>query len=267
MPAWLIYSVAISAIVVLYWISAAGSIRLIDSSFLNKNPQWLADNPAFKARYMDSRYATRGFYFAGMAWLAVLGYLSAASSIEAVVVASVAATFLWVAMLFGHACLEYHRTWKKIPLPAKRQVTLERRALRDFVPPAWTYACYSLYALGVGIYVAAMVRGLISIPVFVGRMAGLAIVLVVGTLTLLYCVRRKRQPIDDAWPAYRKMEVRGNVVVLYACLLVLVWRILQDLFSISLFDDLAFFTTVSALIQLSWPAFLRSRPVKQVSAA
>jgi hypothetical protein len=266
MTDWAIYLVAISQIIVLYWLSTASNIRFINNTLLSKNPQWVAEHPAIKQRYAAQKLQAMAFYIVGVAALAGLGYLALTASINAAIGVSVGSLFLWLAMLIAYAYNEYQHTWKAIPAPAKRSASLERRALRDFVPPVLTYACYGLYAVGIAIYLTAMLRDLVPVHVFVGRMIGVAVVLVVGSMTLLYCVWRKKQPIDDEWPNYRKLEVRGNVALLYCLFPILIWRMLEDLFSISLFNDATLFAAMSALMQILLLVFLRNPAVQRVAA-
>ena len=178
-------------------------------------------------------------------------------------------TFAWLILVLGYTCVAYHRVCKKIPLPTKRSANFERRALRDFVPPFWTILCYLLYAVAIGVYIVAIRTELIPMQVFVGRMIGFVIILVTGTSTLLYCLRRKKQAIDDAWgPFYRKMEVTGNIILLYGCLLVVAWGMLRDFFSVSLFGEAAyFFAMLNVLMQLAWVTFMTRPAVKRLLAS
>jgi uncharacterized Tic20 family protein len=105
-------------------------------------------------------------------------------------------------------------------------------------------------ALIAAVYIQAVRLGRIDNATFTARMTGLSIGLIFGTLALFYGIRRKRQPLDDAWgPSYRKLEICFYVFVLYLLALVGVNCVLEDIFAISFFSDITFVIAVSLIIQ------------------
>jgi hypothetical protein len=259
-----IYLVAIIQIVMLYWLTANKTLRLIDDTFFSKNRTWVEQNPAFKTQHRESKMATLSLYVAGSAWLVLVVHAGASgAAIPAYLM--FAPTLAWSVLMLIYAGVANQRIGRKIPLPAKRSVLFERRSLRDFARPAWTTTCFVLYAVAIAAYAVGYGRGLIATEVFVGRMVGIAIMLPTGIATLLYCVRRKQQPIDEAWgPSYRRMEVRGNIVLLYLCLVLLAWCMLQDFFAAPPINKEAFFSVVSLMMQVAWLRFINSPAAKQI---
>ncbi|PWF46139.1 hypothetical protein C7C56_016625 [Massilia glaciei] len=262
----MIHMIAASQIAMLYWLTAARMMRLVDATFFHKNPAWLADHPEFKQRHATPKIALWSLYALGAAWFALLAYSAAQSDRpDLLTVLTFAPTLAWAGLMLCYAGVGHYRVYRKIPLPERRSAQFERRSLRDFVHPAWTTTCFALYAAAILAYLAGHHLGLIATHVLAGRMAGFAVIVPVGVATLLYCVRRKRQPIDDAWgPAYRQMEVRGNVVALYGCLIVVGWGMSQDFFGTAALSGALFFTAVNLAMQIIWLGFMDSRAVKLI---
>ncbi|MDM5180802.1 hypothetical protein PO883_26820 [Massilia sp. DJPM01] len=259
-----IYLVAIIQIVMLYWLTARKTLGLIDDTFLSKNRAWVERNPSFKTRHHESTMASLSFYALGSAWL-VLVVLAGGAGAAIPAYLTFAPTMAWLVLILIYAAVAKQRIGHNIPLPAKRSVLFARRSLRDFVSPMWTTTCFVLFAVAIAFYAVGYARGLIATDVFVGRMAGFAIMLPTASVTLLYCLRRKHQPIDDAWgPSYRRMEVRGNIVVLYLCLVLVAWCMLQDFFAAPPISDVAFFSGVNLMMQAAWLRFFNSPAVKQL---
>lgn len=259
-----IHLVTIVQIVMLYWLTANKMLRLIDDTFFSKNRAWVEQNPAFKTQCQASKVSTLSFYALGSAWLVLAVHpLVSGTSIPAYLM--VAPTTAWVALICIYAAVANRRISRKIPLPAKRSVSFERRSLRDFVNPVWAIACFVLFAAAIVAYAVGYGRGLIATEVLVGRMAGFAIMLPIGSATLFYSLRRKQQPIDDAWgPSYRRMEVRGNIAVLYLCLVVVAWCMLQDFFAVPPINKEAFFSVINLMMQVVWLRIFASPAVKQI---
>lgn len=258
------YLVAIIQIVMLYWLTANKTLRLIDDTFFSKNRAWIEQNPAFKKAHRESELASLSFYALGLGWL-MLFVPPAVSGMVIPAYLTIAPTLAWVALILAYAAVASQRIGRNIPLPARRSALFERRSLRDFVNPLWSTTCFVLFAAAAAFYAVGYGRGLIATDVFVGRMAGFAIMVPTGIATLLYCLRRKHQPIDDAWgPSYRRMEVRGNIAVLYLCLLVVAWCLLQDFFAVPPFSRVAFFSAINLMMQVAWLRFFSNAAVKQI---
>ena len=48
---WIIFALAVSQIVVLFWLSSRNLLAMINKIYLDKNVTWIRDNPAFFARF------------------------------------------------------------------------------------------------------------------------------------------------------------------------------------------------------------------------
>ena len=248
---WAIYFIIVSQIVVLYWFAAPINARLTYHVFLGRNPQYCIENEAFLRRFPPPRFSIWLAYAMGAGWIGVSIYaLFLKPSNGLLVVGLVAPMLCWIVLCFGYIGVEYHRMFKKIPLPGIRRASLGRRSLRDYMNPMWAYLAYAAIFLIAVIYVIGYLSGRIPVHVAIGRMAGLAIIAVVGSLCLLYSIRRKHQPIDDELgPIYRKIEVVGVIPLMLMAVPIGGWRILQDFYGVQLFTDLAFFAVSSVLLQ------------------
>ncbi len=246
-----IYAVMLSQIAVLYWLAAPATIRLLYQSYLNKNPQWVAANPGFVDHAAQQRRAIALSRLLGALWLANLAYgVSGARSEQWLSLSLLLPMFVWLALELAVAGIAYRRVCQLIPLPAKRRATLERRTLAEFVHMGWILPGYVLLlAIGAG-YLAAYLTERIDLTLMGWRLASLVAGTLIWTGALHYCIRRKKQPVDDALgPAYRRSEVLGTIPCLYLFALVLAVRALQDLFGVALVADVSLFAGASIVLQ------------------
>jgi hypothetical protein len=267
---WTLYAVIFSQVVVLFGVAAPATFRLLQRSYLNKNAAWLGDHPEFVARYGQVRYPARLSYLLGALWLLFLALVIAGGQMaEHLTAALLAPAFCWMALEATVAAIEYRRVALKIPLPAVRRATLEPRGLRDFASPAWIFPGYALLAGIMATYTVGYSHELVDGAVFAWRMASMVVGTGLWIVTLRYCVRRKRQLVDDTFgPGYRRLEVRGTIGCLYIFAGFALLRGLQELFGIYLLTDLTFLTLGSILLQtvlLSWVARLNASTTPPVS--
>ena len=216
MGSWSIYLVMFSQIVVLYWLAAPLNSRLTYQVFLGRNRQYVTASESFLRRFPPPRDSIRLAQALGACWIVGLACaLLVEHSDTTLIVGLVAPMLCWTLLCFGYIGIEYVRMFKKIPVPAVRQASLARRALRDYMNPLWAYLAYALIFLVAAVYVAGYLNGRVPEYVFIGRMAGLTVASVTGSLCLIYSLRRKNQPIDDELgPIYRKIEVIGIIPLL-----------------------------------------------------
>ncbi len=250
---WLITAITVSQIVILYGLAAPLAMRETCELFLSRNHDWVMQNPAFRQKHGALRYATGLSWLIGAAWLARTFHVASGTdtSDSEQIFLLAGPVFSWVILCVGYGCIAYFRVGRRIPLPTKRSASLERRTLRDYIHPAWVYLGYSLVTAISVLYLLAYMRDTVTADLFVARMSGLALAMTLQTSALLYCIRRKRQPIDGhIGPSYRKLEIICNIAILYLLIFIGAFRILQDVAGISLFPDLAFFVFASVLVQI-----------------
>lgn len=251
MGSWAIYCVIFSQIIVLYWLAAPINSRLTYQVFLGRNPRYVADSESFLRRFPPPRHSIRLAYAIGACWIGGLAYaLFLKASDGMLIFGLVAPMLIWIVLCFGYIGVEYYRMLKKIPLPGIRHASLERRSLKNYINPIWAYLAYALLFLVGSVYVIGYLNGRIPAYVLIGRMTGLTVATVLGSLCLMYSLRRKNQPIDEEFgPMYRKIEVAGIFPLLLLTALIGGWRILQDFYGVQLFSDLAFFAVASVVLQ------------------
>jgi len=263
MNQWIMLAVATSQIVVLYFITSKRYLRLIDHTFFSRNPRWLDDNPDLKQTPASLLCV---FHAVGAAWLAYAAYCITNPLVPHLVLLSTIPTLAWVAMTGAYCAFQYRRVYRKIPAQARRSAPFARRALRDFVRPVWSWTCAALYASAAATYIGAYHLDTIDEPTFIGRMAGIGFIAITATACLFYGVRRKQQPIDDAFgPTYRKVEVVGALGTAYLCLIVVASVMLQDFAGYVAFDMRNFFTACNVAMQVLSLAFVSSTRVKRMT--
>ena len=268
MSNWIAYIVGLSQIIVLHFLALPYCVRLTYSVYLGKNRQWVADNAAFRERYPLPKWSVWLSFLLGAGLFAFFLREIINASVESSDVRSLLFDlFNLPALSFfivycGHAIVECFRVRRKIPLPAKRSVALERRSLETVINPKWVSVAYLLVVTVVVAYAAAYYADWISTRVFVKRTAVMAMFSLTGSLMLAAAIRRKKQSVDEWWgPAYRKSEVVFGVVCLYLVAGIGALSLLQDVFAVTLLTYIGVQITLSAFIQAamfymgrhSWP--------------
>lgn len=252
MNAWIIYAVAFSQIVVLYGLFGPLCIRMFYGVIIHRNPQWVNDNPAFQRRYPAPKYSIWLFYLAGAAWIAFFVWVFFTTKVGFWLLGSLTApVFPFTIIYLLYIGVEYFRVLKRIPLPTKRTVPLERRSLQDIVNPWWVYLSYLFLAIIAGVYLFEYYDGKVDTNIFARRMIGLAVVVLLATGSLIYSIRRKKQPIDELVGAkYRKFELSFTILVLYLGVGAGALRLLQDVFAVRPFSDDRVFVALSVFLQI-----------------
>jgi hypothetical protein len=97
-----------------------------------------------------------------------------------------------------------------VPLASRRQATLERRSLHDYVPRPLQFAVYAVIVLHLAVWAAAGVAGRYATPAFWGGMAFQCVISGVFLVFVLTAVRRRPGAMDRILgPGYRRTEVRA----------------------------------------------------------
>jgi hypothetical protein len=279
MSNWIAYVVGLSQIIVLHILALPYCVRMTYSVYLGKNPQWVADNVAFRERYPIPRRIVWLSYFLGTGLFAFFLYsiLNVGSDTRTLLLD----LFNWPIASFAtlycaHAIVECFRVRRKIPLPAKRSVVLERRSLQSVINQKWAQVAYLLVSIVVCSYLFAYYAGWIETRIFVKRTAVIAMFTLATSLMLAAGVLRKKQSLDEWWgPAYRKSEVVLGIACLYFVAGIGALSLLQDVLGIALLTYVGVQVALSAFIQAamfymgrhSWPkgSGTSNRPTAMVS--
>jgi hypothetical protein len=265
MSNWIAYIVGFSQIIVLHFLALPYGLRLTYSVYLGKNRQWVTDKPEFRERYPLPKWSVWLSFLLGAGLCAY--FLREIMHVDGDQRVLLLNLFNWPIASFSavysaHAIIECFRVRRKIPLPAKRRVVLERRSLQSIVNPKWVSVAYLLVVVVVGAYVFAHYAGVIDTHVFVKRTLDMAVLSLASSLALAFGVLRKKQSVDEWWgPAYRKSEVVFGVACLYLVAGFGALSFLQDVFEVTLFTYIGVQITLSAFIQAgmfymgrhSWP--------------
>lgn len=265
MSNWIAYIVGFSQIIVLHFLALPYCLRLTYSVYLGKNYQWVADNAEFRERYPIPKWSVWLSFLLGAGLFAYFlrEIINVGSDVRSLLLDLFNLPVVaFVAVYCGHAIIECFRVRRKIPLPAKRRVVLERRSLETVINPKWVSVAYLLVVAVVGAYVVAHYADWISTRVFVKRTVVMAMFCLAGSLMLAATIRRKKQSVDEWWgPSYRKGETICGVACLYLVAVIGALSFLQDVFAVTLLTYIGVQVALSAFIQAgmfymgrhSWP--------------
>lgn len=246
----IVKALAISQVIVVYWLFPALFLRALPGLSFRKNPAWVADHPDFQTASATPVWATGLFYLAGAAWLLVLTGAVPAIGGLGLRSASLLPTCTWLAMFACFMMFDHWRVGRRIPLPARRSASLARRSLRSYLHPAWVWTCQAGYLAVIGTYAAGLYLGVFDADTSIRRMIGACATLALTAPVLAWGVCRKPREQDNLWgPASRKVEILFMVAVQYAGLLVLVCTLMGDLFPAMTLDNAAVLGAVNLLTQ------------------
>jgi hypothetical protein len=217
MNTWIVGMVGFSQIAVLYLLALPYGVRMTYHVYLGKNRQWVQDNAAFREHYPEPKYTVWFSYVVGAGLFAYFLYrLSIDSDASWQVDLLTLSVLPFSAIYICHAIVECFRVRAKIPLATKRSVVLERRSLDSMVGPRWVYGGYLLLAIAIAAHCFAFYDGRVEARVFAKHIVGAVGITSLMTIGLIYCIRRKKQSIDEMWgPSYRRSEVIFIIALLY----------------------------------------------------
>ncbi len=222
MSDWIDFCVYAAFIVGFYFVLPRHT-RARNRLFLaERNAAWLAAHPNAPSRYNGSRAYLWSCYAFGAAWLGVLcafqlGMLPEPSPPEGQT--DLGWQMLWgitmlsclfgLLLLFAGSIVFSVRCAGKVPLTERRQATLERRSIDDFVPRWVRTAIYALAIVNLAAWLIVGALQIYSTPIFWARvviMFGLSAFFFVATNA---AVNRRPTAVDRVFgPAMRRTEVR-----------------------------------------------------------
>lgn len=249
---WIIFALAVSQIVVLYWLCTRNFFAVINKIYLDKNVAWIRDNPAFYARFSQAKYAVFLMYVIGAFWLFGLASTFDDKTDEKLFFYTIMPNFVWQLVLTVYVIVMYFRISKKIPLAAKRSASLVRRTLGDYVHPLWTVLWVGCYLFVFGAYVVALSNQQIDMNTFLYRLIYVFVVLLLTAAFVRYSVRRKKHFLDDVFgSSFRRWEVIANFVFsMLGGALVVLWVMVNDLTSSLWATQISMAVAMSVVTQL-----------------
>lgn len=222
MSEWVDIGVYATLIVAVWGWLPAWSSRLSILVIADRNPAWLADHPESERRLIESRWFRWSCLLWGSAslltllvfqldaWPQQLAFLRATPRWEAL--KELNSTLLIAGLVYVTACAVLFFRWldAKVPLSSRRQATLERRSLHDYVPRPLQYAVFAVIVLHLAAWAVVGVTGRYETAAFWGAMPFQFVVSGVFLFFVVTAVRRRPEAMDRILgPSYRRTEVRA----------------------------------------------------------
>ena len=221
MSEWVDVAIYTALIVVIWGWLPLWSSRFTVPTLADRNPEWVASHPE-EIRKLTSG---RGFVWMCRAWgaLCVTVLLLLQTQLFPRWLPVPADTSKWEAIkdvnsmlliaglvgLVGSMVLVGRWVEKNVPVSARRQATLERRAIADFVPRWFRVLTHALVGLHATAWLTVMVMQLYSTSAFRGRLALALGMPVVFAFMNRLSVNRRPGAMDRIFgPAFRRREVR-----------------------------------------------------------
>jgi hypothetical protein len=247
----LLIIMAITQIISLQIIGLPVSCQIMTNLGLRKNPEWIDTHPEFKSAQLLNNIIKWFMYLVAAASAAAIVYFVVlVPSPEYYLQLSMIPIVISSVGLIVFVGLLQQFVINKIPAPDKVSASLSDRRLSAFVPMWIVYAGSVILGFFLCVYGYSYVMEIIDPEIAMRRVLGLGglIILLVGIF--IYTLKRKHSEMEVIMgPIGRKMEVWGNVVVLYLGVFVGIWRIFDDFYGINLISDATFFLVVGFSIQ------------------
>ena len=196
--------------------------RFTISRIADRNPGWLAGHPESERRLVESRWFRWSCLLWGSVslltllafqfdvWPQQLAFLRAAPKWQGF--KELNSTLFIAGLIYVAACTVVFFRWldTNVPLSSRRQATLERRSLHDYVPRPLQFAVYAVIVLHLAIWTVVGVTGRYTTAAFWGEIAFQFVISGVFLLFVLTAVRRRPGAMDRILgPRYRCTEVRA----------------------------------------------------------
>ena len=248
----LLITLAVSQVIVLFFICMPYYGKVMIELGLRKNSGWITEHPEFTRHKLLEKFHSYFHY--------VLGVVTSVMIINYVWISPGTVHFLWLllvplgvslsAFLLFTAALQ-RLVIKTIPAPDRIKASLDDRRLSSLVPMWVVYLGVACLFILFGIYSGAIVTEVINIEIATERLIGLSGFIVLWVGILIYTVKRKHSEMELIFKENgRKYELWQIVVTLYLGVFVGIWRILGDFYGINLFSDNSFFIVGGFSVQL-----------------
>jgi hypothetical protein len=221
MSEWVDIAVYAALIVAVWGWFPVWSSRFTIPLIADRNPGWLADHPESEWRLVESRWfrwsclmwgsvsllALLAFQFD--VWPEQLASLRAAPQWEAL--KNLNSTLFIAGLIHVAACAVLFFRWldANVPLSSRRQATLERRSLHDYVPRPLQFVGYAVIVVHLAMWVVVGLTGPYATTAFWGAMAFQFVISGVFLLLVITAVRRRPGAMDRVvGQGFRRTEVR-----------------------------------------------------------
>jgi uncharacterized protein (TIGR03435 family) len=219
MSEWIDFSVYTAFIAAIWgWLPSWGTRFTVARWLRDRNPEWVAAHPDVIAKVSDSPWFRRICRTWSVISVTVLLALQlelwapaalAGAKWEALKDANAVLMFPGCVFLLGCGILFGRWVEKHVPVAPRRQATLERRHLSDFVPGWARTATYGAIVLHVAAWLAVAALQRYSTPDFWGRFAVNMAMPVIFFFVVQLGVNRRPGAMDRIiGPTYRRFEVR-----------------------------------------------------------
>ena len=226
MSEWVDVVVYASFIVAVWgWLAVWGS-RVAILVISERNPAWIADRPEIGRRFSESRWFQWSCLLWGSlsvfallalqigAWPQPLAFARVPPEWEAL--KDVNSALLIAGLIYLASCAAVFYRWlhANVPRSSRRQATLERRSLTDYVPRIFQYAVYAVIVLHLATWLAVGVTGRYATSAFWGALVFQIAISGVFLLLMMNAVQRRPGAMDRMFGSgYRRTEVRGAFLV------------------------------------------------------
>lgn len=251
MTDWIDFLVYAAFLFALWFVQPAMQQRLAIPLLRDRNADWVATHPDAVRAVERSRWRLWLSWTLGAASLAVLAAfqldlwqvpapppgapplmrwlvlwnLAMASMVVAIVVGGTIG-------LIGHVQLKRH-----VPIAPRRQASLERRAMDDFVPRPLRYLAYALVLANLAAWSIAAALGAHSTPLFWSRAIVTIFLSAFFFIVARAMVARRANVMDRVFgPSYRRWEVRWAFSANFLTPLVGAVRLYEEVNNVFLFD-------------------------------
>ena len=250
MTDWIEFVVYTVFLTGLWFVNPTNRRRLAIPMLRDRNAEWLAAHPDFARKLERSRWGLWLSYTLGAASIAVLASLQLGLWTPEpmadgtpvprwVVLWQLAMASMILAMVVGGSIglIAHFRLRKLIPVAARRQATLERRSLDDYVPGWVRYGVYALVIANLAAWVAAGIAGTHSSSIFWSRTAILFVLSAFFYVATKATVGRRPGVLDRViGPAHRRREVRYVFAMQITPPLIGALRLYEEVNATLLFD-------------------------------
>lgn len=183
MSEWVDIAVYAALIVAVWGAFPVWTSRFTIPLIADRNPGWLADHPESERRLVESRWFRWSCQLGGSVslltllvfqfdvWPQQLGFLRAAPKWETL--KDLNSALFIAGRSYVTACTVVFLWWlnTSVPLSSRRQATLERRSLHDYVPRPLQFAVYAVIVLHLAIWAVVGLAGRYATAAFWGGMA------------------------------------------------------------------------------------------------
>lgn len=221
MTSWIDFAIYALLLIVLWFVNPRVMSRLAIPMLADRNAEWLAAHPEVVEITRNRRWHIRLHDALGTVSLTVLltlqlgfwfpGQEQGQPTVEPWIALWGITTLLVIAYLvvIGSTGLYYHRIVNRyIPIGERRQASLERRSIGDFVPVWAQLVTYALVMINLTAWVVTAISGQHDAPLFWTRLVLLFALSVFFHFAAVAAVARRPNAMDRVFgPPYRRKEV------------------------------------------------------------